>query len=90
MSGVREKPGSINILVLVVLFSRRQVPRRCNGDGNLVSGLALSLRSVIQCPRDTTQPKSHPQSHDVANMACFSPSINGITPKLLLSVTHIH
>uniref|UniRef100_A0A5K3FLD3 Uncharacterized protein n=1 Tax=Mesocestoides corti TaxID=53468 RepID=A0A5K3FLD3_MESCO len=48
------------ILVLVVLFSRWSVPGRCSGDGKLVSGLALSLRLVIQCPRDALRPEVAP------------------------------
>uniref|UniRef100_A0A5K3FZI5 Transposase n=1 Tax=Mesocestoides corti TaxID=53468 RepID=A0A5K3FZI5_MESCO len=37
--GLRRKTGFLNILGLVVLFSRWSVPRHCNGDAKLVSGL---------------------------------------------------
>uniref|UniRef100_A0A5K3G0T8 Secreted protein n=1 Tax=Mesocestoides corti TaxID=53468 RepID=A0A5K3G0T8_MESCO len=48
------------ILVLFFLFSHYSVPCRYNGDRNLVSGLALGLRRVIQCPHATTQSEVAP------------------------------
>uniref|UniRef100_A0A5K3FNS5 Secreted protein n=1 Tax=Mesocestoides corti TaxID=53468 RepID=A0A5K3FNS5_MESCO len=89
-SGQRGKTGSLYILVLVGLFSRWSAPGRCNGAGKPASGLPRCTQRVIQCPRDTTRPEVAPRSHDVANMACFSSSTNGLTPIWLLYVTPLH
>uniref|UniRef100_A0A5K3G6X0 Uncharacterized protein n=1 Tax=Mesocestoides corti TaxID=53468 RepID=A0A5K3G6X0_MESCO len=52
--------------------------------------MALSPRRVIQCPRDATLPEVAPPAHNVATMACFSSSMNGLTPIWLLSITLLH
>uniref|UniRef100_A0A5K3FB17 Transmembrane protein n=1 Tax=Mesocestoides corti TaxID=53468 RepID=A0A5K3FB17_MESCO len=54
------KTGALYILVLFFLFSLWSVSRLNNGDGKLLSGLALSPQRDTQCPRDAILPDVAP------------------------------